>query len=649
MLNTRKYLYILPDSAYVAELLPTKKPHSFAIHAFRQINGEFLDDNEFIGENVQKLIKKIDPEEYHLILPDFLFTNTTVDIKETDEGAVKKYLKETLLPSLGLSTETHQVETFILTQHQGKTKVQLSALEKSLLAPIQKAAGEHKLTITSISALSWTVKSIVSLEPSITTIQIGSNLYLAQHYIGVDQTVSFKIEETENIAETVKTLKGAEPNIQTMYLLTNGLVESELKEKLSNTLPIQQLSNFTEEQEGIPPYLKQIIEACAKTLDIPEYPVPKFELGTYNPAHEKAEAAAKVEKSETQEKVEAAMPITPPKVIPLDLDDVESEEKADEMVLPLPEPNAHSKMPEPTIGASAPTKETTTMTETVEVDTFEVKVTESPIKPTPAEPVMLAATATSPVAPTIAPSAAPKVTVIPELKPVSTMPVTSTAPTTPAPTVVPFTYPSQSMFDNKPTQPPAFSAAPPAAPALNNQERPRQVIKNSGDAGSLIKIVMITIGALVVTVAVGVGIGFGLLTMTTKKGAAPSEKATVVSATPTPAATIAPTATPAPTPTPVAMTAAAKAKYTILVVNATKTAGLAGKLKTTLTAAGYKTIDTGNAKGQYTGNSLVLLATDDESMVTTLSTDAKTTLTFSPQKATEDPSGKYDAVIVLAQ
>src|SRR5947207_766394 len=142
MLNTKKYLYILPDSAYIAELLPAKKPHTFAIQAFRQINGEFINEDDFIEENIDKLIKKIDPEEYHLILPDFLFTNTIVDVVQTNEDEVKKYLKETLLPSLNLSKETHEIDTFILTQYQGKSKVQLSALEKSILTSIQKAAAE---------------------------------------------------------------------------------------------------------------------------------------------------------------------------------------------------------------------------------------------------------------------------------------------------------------------------------------------------------------------------------------------------------------------------------------------------------------------------------------------------------------------------
>ncbi len=582
----------MPDSAYAAELLPTKKPNTFAIQAFRQINGEFIDDNEFIPANVDKLIKKFDPDEYHLILPDFLFTNTIVDIKETEESVVKKYLKEKLLPELGLTKDTHEVDTFILTQYQGKSKVQLSALERSLMAPVQKAAAEHKLTIAEISPLSWTIKSVISLEPSLSTIQIGSRLYLAQHYIGVDQTISFSIEETENIAETVKTLKGAEPNIQTMYLLTNGLVENTIKEKLSGTLPIQQLANFSDETEGIPSYIKQIIEASAKTLSIPELVIPRFKLEKYEGPFDVPATVAEVkEKEEKEEKAQ-------PKPIHLD-DDNEEEMPIPSMPIvkpaELPKPNAALKV------EAAP---------------------EVPVSPVKIEPVHTPPALTPSLAP--APIPAPALISPPIVKPEN---------------VVPFTQP---MTDSRPMNP--IFTNPSMPPTIPNHEVPRQVIKNKSDAGSLIKVVAITIGALVVTVALGVGIGFGLLTLSEKKSGTAMKSA---SPTASPIATVAPTPTATPTPTPVAID---KAKTKILVVNATKTSGLAGKMKKSLTDAGYKSVDTGNAKGTYTtSGTFVLLDKNDAGMVASFSKDTGNTLTYATGKDTEDPSGKYDAVIVLNQ
>lgn len=587
----------MPDSAYLAELLPTKKPHTFAIQVFRQINGEFLDDNEFIAENIDKLIKKIDPDEYHLILPDFLFTNTMVDVNETSEGEVKKYLREVLLPSLDLSKETYELDTFILTQHKGKSKVQLSALEKSLLPPLQKACEEQKVKISNISPLSWAIKAVISLEPSLSTIQMGSMLYLSQHYIGIDQTISFKLEDAGNIVETVKTLRGAEPNIQTMYLLTNALVESDLKEKLSGTLPIQQLANVADEQEGMPAHIKQIIEATAKTLDIGDFPVPRFNLGKYVPNEEDTVPAAKPEK---EQEVEEPTPIVEEmevkvEIKKLDLYEDQEDEKvaADEQESDLPAPSL------PKATAKLAIQE-------------EVVKIETPVMP-PSPLIKVAPPIQT--APVILPSAPPQVN------------------------VVPLGYMQNQNFS--PHQNPQAPAAETAAPT-----RPKVIIKNKSGTGSFLRIVGITLAALFITVGLGVGIGFGLLSYTQKKDNALDHNqvaSPVASATPVETAT--PTPSPSPSPSP---TTVAKDKVKILVINATKVSGLAGKMKSKLTTAGYKTVDTGNAKGTYTTpGTFVLMSSQDQSFISTLSKDSGAALQFASTKSTEDPSGAYDVVIVI--
>ncbi len=631
----------MPDSAYLAELLPTKKPHAFAIQAFRQINGSFIDDNEFLAENIEKLIKKIEAEEYQLILPDFLFTNTIIDVAEANEAAVKKYLTEKLLPSLDLSKETHQIDTFILTQHQGKSKVQLSAIEKSLLAPIQKAIEEQKITITHISPLSWTIKSVVSLEPSLSTIQIGGMLYLAQHYIGVDQTISFKIEETANIIETVKTLKGAEPNIQTMYLLTNALIENDIKEKLSGTLPIQQLANFAEEQEGIPSYLKQIIESGAKTFDIADYPVPKFSLGKYQVV---------------QESVPAAVTTTPVEPVP------EKKEPMPNVTLPTP------TMPQPTEPITAPTPPApvTPVAPKVAVPiTTPAPVITQPITPAaPTSPVTPVTTTTPimPAAPVITPAPAPVTPVTPVTpKPITPAPsaqvtiekpvITATpvsATVSPTPVVTPAVAPAAI-----PMTAPKVAPVMPAAPAIS----PRPVIKNTAGGGSMMKVIGITLGALVATVALGIAIGFAILTLTDKKGNSLNHNPVVQTSPTTSTLPV-----PSPIPSPIAstpsasssatvVTAATKAKLKVLVVNATKISGRAGKIKSLLTSAGYKSVDTGNAKGDYASQPgyFALMATNDSALLSSLQKDTKLNLTYSADKSTEDPQSAYDIVIVLAQ
>ncbi len=661
MLNTKKFIYILPDSAYIAELLPGKKPHTFSIHAFRQVNGSFIDENEFIAENVEKLIKKIDADEYHLVLPDFLFTNTMVDVNQTSESEVKKYLKEKLLPELGLSKDTHEIDTFILTQHQGKTKVQLSALEKSLLAPIRKAASEQKLTIVHVSPLSWTIKSVISLEPSLSTVQIGGMLYLAQHYIGVDQAVSFKIEETENIVETVKTLKGAEPNIQTMYLLTNALVENDLKEKLSGTLPLQQLSNYAEDQEGIPSFIKHIIEAAAKTLDINDYPVPKFNIGKYD-------ATAEVEEPKKAESAEAVEEeATPAK------DETTDEKEEKEIDTKVTEEEAMTTdLPAPTIPTPAPAEDVTTeVTPPAPLgkplsldDETEEKTDEKPSEEP--EPEITAVEETPVVEPVITPPVTPEVPTIepasiepaaiepiepPKVEPIVSAPVVSSIATPVTPAITPtFTQPVTQAPPLVPTTTPFGSTSPvtsgPTTSILPQTGGNRPVIKNKSDASALIRMTLITLGALIATVVVGVGVGFLALSLSEKRNAGLNHNP-VVEDTASPVASAEPS--PLPSPSPVA--AIDKSKLKILVVNATSISGHAGKFKKLLTDAGYTSVDTGNAKGEYaegTGT-FILMKEKDQAIIDALQKDSQATLTYKDGFETEDTKSAYDVVIVLAE
>lgn len=663
MLNTKKLLYILPDAAYLAEVLPTKKEHTFSIHSFRQINGNFIDENEFIVENVTKLIHKIDTDEYHLILPDFLFTNTIIDIKETKESAVKAYLKEKLLPSLDLSADTHEIDTFILTQHGGKSKVQLSAIEKSLLEPIKTAAEAQKIMINQISPLSWTIKSAVSLEPSLSTIQMGEMLYLALHYIGVDQTISFPLTETANIIETVKTLKGAEPNIQTMYLLTNAVVEQQIKEHLSGTLPIQQLTNLTDETEGIPSFIKQIILSGARTLDIQEMQIPRFPLMAQTKAKHNSisPAAAAQSVAEIGEEPETESELPPPTLPNLPL---KSESKPELKISPEDLDATLPTIAKPTLAKSAlPTVSIEDEEDDFELDT-EDEVGEpkevTPPEPTIAPVVSLSAEPVDPFA--LAPLKAdePKTD-----EPKTAAPLFSRPPVAPkpelvpaAPLILPSKYQVTLTDDMKATMPLMNSAELAQTDEVGEEsvdEKPltesaptgRKVIKNNNDAGALLKIILITLGALVTTVAVGVGIGFGLLKLSEKNS--PTEVATTVKVSPS----VAPVATVLPSPTPIASPAATlnKATFKILVVNATGIAGRAGKVKTSLSTAGYKAVSTGNASGTYTtkGNFL-LIDPKNASYLSVLTTDSNLTLSIpTTTKISEDPKQAYDAVIVVNQ
>ncbi len=472
MLNSQKLLYILPDVAYVAELLPGKKPHSFTIQAFRQINGEYLNENEFIAENVIKLLTKLEDEEYHLVLPDHLFTNTIVTVKETEDKKIEAYINQNLLPQLEINRTSHQILISKLTSLKGESKVQLSALEQSLLAPLRVGSGNSKKKITAISPLSWTLKSVVSLEPSVTIIQMGANLFSALHYIGVDQAFETLVGDVEAIAETVKTLKGSEPNIQTVYLVTNAVVEEKLKELLSNTIPLQQLNILKEDDAKIPSHVKYCIEAGQKTLSISDYPVPKFALG---------KSTAKEQDSVAQK--------------PLAL------EPADELA-ELPEPNL------PSIPA-----------------TVESEKENSPMPDTKPAPV----TETNPEAPAEIKTGEETVTETTSNEAANIVidkatPTDSDASTQSASDV------DLSQFSVHSGEPTVASAVEEKKPEVTAGIKP---IKNQSGVGSMIKMIAITLVVFIATVAVGVGIGFGLLTLSKSKTPVTPTPTEVVETSPT--------------------------------------------------------------------------------------------------------------------
>ena len=295
MLNSKKLLYVMPDVAYVVELLPTKKANQFSLHSLKQINGEFLDDRAIHTEAVSKLLDKLDVEPYTLVLPDSWFTLTITGIKEDSLQQAESLLTTEWLPKYELQAETHQILTSHLTEFKGTHKFQVSAIEKSVLEPWIELISQKGLPITEIVSVSWSIKSVISLEPSISVIQLGEQLYLAQHYIGVEQTNSVTVADYPQLVETIKTLKGVESSIQTVYVLTNELVENNLREALAKIVPVQQLAASTAGDAKVPPYLVSLFEAGIKTLQHAEYQAPIFMLKLRKGAQPVQSEAAQVE------------------------------------------------------------------------------------------------------------------------------------------------------------------------------------------------------------------------------------------------------------------------------------------------------------------------------------------------------------------
>ncbi|MGD9129111.1 MAG: LytR C-terminal domain-containing protein [Candidatus Woesebacteria bacterium] len=623
MLNTEKLLYILPDVAYIVELLPAKQAHSFQIQSFRQVNGKFLDDNEFIADNVMKLAAKVEEGEYSLVLPDFLFTNTIVNVKESSENKVKQYLKEKLLPELSLSLDTHQVDTTVLTEHKGIFKVQISALEKSLLVPLKQAVSEHKVKIKNIYSLSWTVKSIISLEPSISILQMGDRLYSTLHYIGVDQSREVAVSEAETLVETVKTLKGAEPSIQTLYLISSSLVEEKLKDDLSKIVPIQQLATFKEEDAKMPSYVQKVIESGMKTISIPDYQLPTFALSKVSLKDAMLASDKEKEKPETEEEstektaAKVAETVTATAALPkpsasdsaIALEGkklaLEEESEAESKVESLDPKESKEKKPEIIAAdiaeikeSSIPTAVTATVKETVKEES---KVEKSEIKE----------------------------------KKLDFKEANETLKSFEEVDLKQFI---EGESEAKKSDDKAKTEEKTASDKEDKAEK-KFVIKNKAGVNNMLKMFFIALASFSVTVAIGVGLGLGILSLTNKDSEQVSSPVVVAEASPTPE----PTAIPTPEPE------IEKDKIKILVVNATTTSGYAGKIKKKLEAADFSKVTARNAKGDYEDGFHLLMAEENSSLEELLEEATDLKLNYSDEIGVEDPEENFDLVIVLAE
>ncbi|MCB9800707.1 MAG: hypothetical protein H6773_00855 [Pseudomonadales bacterium] len=638
-------LYILPDVTYFAELLPTKKEFTFAIQNFRQINGEFMGDNTFEVENIDKLFGKIKDTSFtSLILPDYLFTDTIVSVKETDEKKVISHLKEELLPSLGITTDSHYVNTFVLAQFKGESRVQISALEKSVLAPVRVSAKKHGISFEGVTALSWSIKSLISLEPSISIVQAGSKLYTSLHYIGIDQTTVAELDETSNISETIKTLKGGEPSIQTIYLLSNEVVEENLKEELKATVPIQQVASFKEEDTKIPSYVKQLIEAGMKTLSIPDYLAPSFEVSKPLANDEETIAALSISESEEsdeeedaldnstatgKEKTEATRTVDelPTPTVPavatsqvkaLDLDKVEDATSKTQ------EDTEEEPSIEPITSVDETLEKDTEKPEKKEVDEEKQEVSEQETSEAEETTVDLAPTTASPVSSTNQEEKENHMSAIKDEE-LTTVEETSDE--------------DNDVIDLRQFSKEGSLEIEEDSEEPKKKTTPNKILKNQSGVGSMMKMIFITVAVFFATVAIGVGVGLGLLKVT-QQGETVTPAVETVEASPEPS----------PSPKPEVVEFDPTGNYSVLVVNATTKAGYAGTIKSDLIEAEFEDVDAANAKGEYEEGNFILVDEEIPGLLTFI--EEATDLNFeldTENKSQEDAAEAYDFVVVLAE
>ncbi|MCC6711604.1 MAG: LytR C-terminal domain-containing protein [Candidatus Pacebacteria bacterium] len=608
--TSRNFIYLLPDVAYVVELVKVKDSDLFKVRDYLQINGNFMDENDILAESIKKLSTRIQPKDYELVLPDFLFTNTMVNVKETGTEKVLEHVNKEIIPDLGISEKTHELKVFVLNEFKGQARVQLSALEKTVLKPLTDVFPEGgELKINNVYPLSWVTKSLISLEPSISVVQMGAKLYMAQHYIGIDQANDAEIEDVDKLIESIKTLKGAEPSIQTVYLLANALVESKLGDGLKGTLPVQQLAKDDEESE-MPSYIKQVAEAAVKSIDIKEYQIPSFIFSGVDGTVEVIGETLTKEKL-TSDDVKDEVVLPPPTELGTtaneDLSIVNEEldtepEKTKEVEASSNEVAETKTEEEPTVVAST---EVATEKETMKIEDKE---------PTKTELETVAETTT-------------------EVKEKTAILKTEDKQTSEVKEVD-----LRQFMSEETTEPKAEVKETVVVEKVAEQSK-KQVIKNDTGINNMVKMVFVALVSFFITVGIGLGIGLGFLTFTNNQQANNN-------APQTPVAEVSPTAEPTiePTSEPIDRT-----KYSVLVVNATTKAGYAGEIATVLEEAGFEDVTAANAKGDYDEGNFVLADTEEAELLKTLASDTDLTFSFLAEKEVEDSADRYDFVIVLAE
>lgn len=609
-----RLLYILSDLAYITKLNPTKKAHEFAISDFHQLNGQFLDENSLIEKNIKKLVDKLEAGSYQLILPDFLFTNTTVNVSVETEEEVKDYLKDHLLPDLKINAEDFYLDTTVLSNYGGAFKVQLTALEKGIILPLVRALKDNKdIIIKAIAPLSFSVKSLISLEPSVSILQINRELFLAQHYIGVDQCFNTSIDNAGDFAETVKTLKGVEPSLQTLYLVSDTLVDNKIKEVLAETLPVQQLAEPSAEGDKIPSYIKKIIEASAKTFSVPDYLLPQFAIDQdYN-----KELDTKQEDSE-DEINESLVNIAKPAIVGEAIvkkakleseDDMEDQEQKDKEGAEKEGEESKEVLPAP---QKIDLKEVNqTSSEEEKLDQKSDQNTKETEKKTESKTV-------------VKESVEKKTDKKEDLGEIDLAQFTNLAVDPSVLTKMDVKKPSDKEPDMSIIKP---------------------VIKNSSEGSGVLKMIMIALLSFVVTVALGVGIGYAVLQLTNKQTPELNLSDEVTDVLEEPQVT--------PEPELVEIN---KEDYQLLVVNATTKAGYAGIVANDLEEAGFEDVVARNAKGEYEEGFYLLLSdlgeeqeASNQALLKEIQEITKADWQLSDKIEIEDVDASFGAVLVLAK
>jgi hypothetical protein len=610
--------YLFPSVAYLLELVPAKGTTNFQVQNVREIRGSFCTDGAWQAENIKKLASKLDTAQYTVALPDTVFQQYVFEVEAGSEAEAHKKALRHMREAYEIDDAITFCHLFLLSTHRGKYTFQLVSLPQAAARLFYDALSPQSDHIKAITPLSWLMKAFVSLEPSLTLAQVGQDVSVARHYIGIDRTFSGATTQPTALAEYLKSQKIEDAQLQTLYLIADEETERLVKKDLNKIIPIQQLITGDEAVEGLPASVKFLAEQAARTLSLTELRLPlikveELEQAATNDPEELTALSSPTNRSSSETSEDDASPMS----------------KASLPAPTLPNPGAApstvlADTTPPTLSKAAGGP--TLHSESLDLDTL--------------------------------PSTPPAIVTLDEPEEVSE--VSSPQPsfydkvhTSSQPSVSPSkgiddaeleSAVSETLGQTTRSVPPISHSSTSSATAASTPPSSKIIIQNSNDASELLKIIGLTVGVIIVTVIAGLGIGYALLSFSLS----PQQIAVEPVGSPSPSSSPSTPVSPSPSPSPSAEPVA-KDKLQVLVVNATTTAGKAGKYKTLLEQAGFKNISVGNAKGKYEPGTYFLMKAESSALKTELDKALSVTGTIQKSVKTEDAAEQKDLVIVIAE
>mgnify|MGYP000411159967 CR=1 FL=1 len=426
------------------------------------------------------------------------------------------------------------------------------------------------------------------------------------------------IRDRDKFVESIKTLKGVEPNLQTVYLLTNEVVEDDLKTKLDKILPLQQLAESTKQEAKIPGYLEKIVISSMRTISIPDFEIPQFGLKD-------------VEITDTLLTDSSTMiDKTNDLVITGDLMD-EAVDIDQEMVKKEAAEKGFGELPKPkTLEPQLETDDTKNLEEKTE----EINESESQ------ELEQAESSAASDLK-----FEDFKVDETQEKPQVVKEPKKQVSRKNDEVVVAQDSDSSDIDLSKFVSSGEATAVEPKVEAAQLKQAVKKEVLKNNDGTGSFLKVFLIGLGSFILTVAIGVGIGAGLLKLS-QPSTKPADEPLVEWSESAEEADEADEDTQDSEEVAIELD---RSQYSIRVVNATTKAGYAGQVANILEDQGYKVVDAKNAVESYDEGNYVMMNEEFADLIVTLSEDLEMELTYLEGTEAEDPSQEYDVIVVLAE